>query len=165
MKQSLDHDEVAITIAAPRSVVYRLVADVTRMPDFSPYIRSVRWLDGASRPAPGVRFEAINKMGRGPAWSNAPVITVCDTDREFAFRRTERFVGTLEWRYRLDEVSGGTRLVQSYRVVLPISRVGWFIIGVLYGIKDDRAALRTGMTETLERIRAAATAVEEGSVV
>ena len=33
--------------------VYELVADVTRMPEFSPEIRRCSWLDGATGPAVG----------------------------------------------------------------------------------------------------------------
>lgn len=157
MKQHLDTDTVDAVIPAPTPAVYELISDVTRMSEFSPFIRKVEWLDGATGPALGARFRAVNKMGRGPAWTNEPVITAFVPDREFAFTRTERFVGTLEWRYTFDDVGGGTRLGMTYRVVEPISAMGWFIIGTLYGINDDRALLRTGMLETLDRIRAAAT--------
>jgi hypothetical protein len=34
-----------------------------------------------------------------------------------------------------------------------VSRIGWFIIGGLFGRKDRRADLRTGMEQTLERLR------------
>ena len=151
--QTLDRDEVTLTIDAPRDAVYALVADVTRTPEFSPEIRRCTWLDGATGPAVGARFEAVNKAGRGPAWKNRPVVIAADPGHEFAFSRTEKGAGTLVWRYRFEPVEGGTLVTESYEVTEPITRFGWFIIGGVYGNKDRRSDLRTGMQQTLERLR------------
>lgn len=154
MRQPLDTDQVELAMAADPRTVYDLIADVTRMPEFSPYVKRITWLDGATAAAVGARFRAVNTMGRGPAWRNKSVVTTVDPGREFAFERTEPFAGTVEWRYRFEPAGGGTRVIESYRVVAPIHAIGWFVIGTLYGIKDDRATLRSGMQVTLERIRA-----------
>ncbi len=61
-------------------------------------------------------------------------------DRRFA--RTEKFAGT--------------RVTESYEVVRPDSRLGWLVIGRLYGCRDWRGELRSGMQQTLEWLRAAA---------
>jgi hypothetical protein len=116
-------------------------------------VLSCTWLDGATGPAAGARFEAVNKVSRGPAWKNRPVITTAQPGREFAFSRTEKLSGTLVWRYQLEPDGGGTRLIESYQVTRPISRLGWFIITRLYGCRDRRAELREGMQQTLQRIR------------
>lgn len=151
--QQLDHDEVTVRVDASPEQVYDLVADVTRTPEYSPEILRCTWLDGASGPAVGARFEAVNKAGRGPAWKNRPVVTVAERGREFAFSRTERFAGTVVWRYRLRPDAGGTVVTESYDVAAPISRIGWFVIGTLYGRRDRRADLRVGMQHSLRRIR------------
>jgi hypothetical protein len=151
--QTLDHDQLTVHVGAPAEAVYALVADVTRTPEFSPEILSCTWLDGATGPAAGARFEAVNKVARGPAWRNRPVVTTARSGREFAFSRTEKLSGTLVWRYQLEPDGPGTRLTESYEVTRPISRLGWFIIGRLYGRRDRRADLREGMGQTLQRIR------------
>lgn len=151
--QSLDRDQVSVYIDAPPDVVYSLVSDVARTPEFSPEILRCTWLDGATGPAVGARFEAVNKVTRGPAWKNQPVITAARPGREFGFSRTERLAGTLVWRYQLEPEGQGTRLTESYEVTQPISRLGWFIIGRLYGCRDRRAELWAGMQQTLQRIR------------
>lgn len=151
--QTLDHDHVSVHIDAAPEVVYALVTDVTRTPEFSPEVLRCTWLDGATRPAVGARFEAVNKAGRGPAWKNRPVVIAAEPAREFAFSRTEKLSGTLVWRYRLEPDGGGTRLTESYEVTEPISRLGWFVIDRLYGRHDRRTDLRTGMQQTLQRIR------------
>src|SRR5215469_14904715 len=151
--QTLDHDQLSMHIDAQPEAVYALVADVTRTPEFSPEILSCTWLDGATGPAAGARFEAVNKVSRGPAWKNRPVVTAAHPGREFAFSRTEKLSGTLVWRYQLEPDGTGTRLTESYQVTRPISRLGWFIIDRLFGCQDRRAELRAGMDQTVQCIR------------
>lgn len=154
--QELDRDEVSMLIHAHPDHVYDLVADVTRTPEFSPALVRCTWLDGATGAAVGARFEAVNTTAEGRTWKNRPVVTVADRGREFAFSRTERFAGTLVWRYRLRPEEGGTRVVESYEVVRPVSRIGWFVIERLFKAGDVRAGLRAGMQTTLERVRVTA---------
>lgn len=98
--QDLDRDEVSLLIQAPAEQIYALVADVTRTPEFSPALVRCTWLDGATGPAVGARFEAVNRTDAGRTWKNRPVVTAAVAGREFAFSRTEPFAGTLVWRYR-----------------------------------------------------------------
>jgi Polyketide cyclase / dehydrase and lipid transport len=155
--QTLDRDSAAIIIDAVPEQVYDLVADVTRTPEFSPEVVAVRWLDGATEPAVGARFEAVNRSTTsGRRWRNRPVVVVADRGREFAFRRTEPFSGTAVWRYRFAPVDGGTRVVESYEFERPVSRIGWFVIEKLLKDVDRRGALQRGMRATLERVRATA---------
>jgi hypothetical protein len=154
--QTLDHDSVDAYMEASPDTVYALVADVTRMPEFSPEILRCTWLDGATGPAVGARFAARNKVERRPAWTNKPVVTVVEPGRKFAFARTEPFAGTVEWTYRFEPEGSGTRVIESYEMTKPMSRVGWFIIGGLFNRKDRRGDLRRGMQQTLERMRAVA---------
>ncbi|MDQ4039494.1 MAG: SRPBCC family protein [Actinomycetota bacterium] len=155
--QTLDHDEVTLSINASPDVVYALVSDVTRTPEFSPEIIDCRWLDGATGPAVGARFQAQNRTSPSrPSWSNTPVVTVADPGREFAFSRTEKFAGTIVWRYLLEPEGNRTRVTESYTVVKPVRRVGWFIIEKVFGNLDRRSDLRSGMQETLRRLSAAA---------
>jgi Polyketide cyclase / dehydrase and lipid transport len=156
--QTLDRDEVSATVAAAPEVVYALVADVTRMPEFSPEVVRCRWLDGATGPAVGARFESVNASSGGRTWKNRPVITAVDPGREIAWARTEPLAGTVAWRYRFEPTDGGTRVVESYEVERPITRLGWFVIESVFQGRNRRAALRAGMLATLERLQAVAEA-------
>jgi hypothetical protein len=69
------------------------------------------------------------------------VVTAADPGREFAFSRTEKFTGTIVWRYRLEREGDGTRVTESYDVVKPVTRFGWFVIGRLFGGHDRRSDL------------------------
>jgi hypothetical protein len=153
--QTLDRDEVSTVVAADPADVYALVSDVTRTPEFSPEVVRCTWLDGATGPAVGARFEAVNAAAAGRSWRNRPVVTVADPGREFAFSRTEPFAGTIVWRYRLDPVQGGTRVTESYTVERPVSRLGWFAIERIFRGGVRREVLRDGMRTTLERMRVA----------
>lgn len=154
--QTLDRDEVSTVLAASPERVYALVADVTRTPEFSPEVVSCRWLDGATGPTVGARFESVNRsLSSGRRWRNRPVVTVADPGREFSFTRTEPLSGSIAWRYRFEPVDGGTRVTESYEVLRPVSRAGWFVIERVFRDKDRRGVLRQGMTTTLERMREA----------
>ena len=143
--QTLDHDTVTAHMAAPPDVVYELVADVTRMPEFSPEILKCSWLDGATGPAVGARFAALNKVPRRPPWTNKPVVTVVEPGRAFGFDRTEKFGGTVAWSYRFEpDDAGGTTVTESYTVTRPLSRIGWFVIGVLFNRKDRHTEITRG---------------------
>ena len=96
--QTLAHDSVSLHVEAPPEAVYALVADITRMPEFSPEILKCRWIKGATGPAVGARFIARNKVPRRPSWNNKPVVTVVEPGRAFAFART----GEIRWHRRVD---------------------------------------------------------------
>ena len=81
-------------------------------------------------------------------------MTAAERGHEFAFSRTEKGAGTILWRYRFTPEGTGTRVTESYEVTSPVTLFGWFLIGVLYGLKDRRGDLRRGMTTTLERLAA-----------
>jgi len=151
--QSLDRGEASVIVAAPPADVYAVISDVTRTPELSPEILHCAWLDGATGPAVGARFVATNRAGR-MTWKNRPVVVTADPGREFAFARTEAFAGTVEWRYRLEPVAGGTRVTESYEVTRPITVIGWFIIRGIAGCRDRRSDLERGMEQTLQRLKA-----------
>lgn len=67
MTQPLDHDTVSLWMNAAPDDVFAVVADVTRTPEFSPEILECTWLDGATGPGVGVRFEARGKVPNRPA--------------------------------------------------------------------------------------------------
>lgn len=152
MRQELTADQVERYIEASPEALYELIADVTRTPERSPDIVRCEWIDGATGPAVGARFRSVNHQGRGPDWSNKPVVTVADPGVEFSFSRSELFGGTIVWRHRFVPEGTGTRVIESYEVTRPISIIGWFIIGTLYGLKDRRAGMRASMVASLDRL-------------
>jgi len=154
--QTLTRDTDSITIDAPPDIVFGLVSDIDQMARISAELVSCRWLDGATGPAVGARFEAVNQLPGHRPWKNRPVIAAYDPPRMFATSRTEPFAGTVVWTYEIQSVGNLTQLTESHNVVKPVSRLGWLIIERGFGGRDRAGNLRAGIQETLRAIKAAA---------
>lgn len=147
------HGRTQTVTRAPAEVVWRIIADVTRVGEWSHECREARLLGGARTAAPGVRFRGRNRSGIF-RWSRSCVFTVVDPPRALAWR-TGGLWGRLdctEWRLALEPVAGGTRIVQTYQVlrVAPgLDRVYWRLVKAH---RDRRAAL----ADDLERLAALA---------
>lgn len=110
----------------------------------------MHWVKGATGPAVGARFRAINTLG-WTTWPNWPVVLTADPGREFAISRTEPLFGTLEWRYRFLPDGEGTRVIESYTVTKPLTKAAYFLLR-LGGDSDRAGTMRKGMVTTLERL-------------
>lgn len=157
----LDRDEVRLRIDATPAMVYDLVSDVPRTPEWSPEVISCRWLDGATSAVPGARFSARNKKSWF-AWSNRPVVVTAERAQEFAITRTEHGGGTIRWYYRFEPDAGGTSTVLGYQVLKPVPRRLHVMLRVLLGVRDLRADLHQNMTTSLGRIAEIAAGQEPG---
>ena len=147
-------DEVAIEVAAPPERLWRLIADVTRMGEWSPVCRRCEWIEGFAGADVGARFIGHNRQSL-VRWSRVCEITTSDQGREFAFRTLFHGNEATRWRYRFDPTSMGTRVTESYEVV---SMPRW--VQLLHRLPGMHAkARRDGlhdMTRTLERLHTAA---------
>ncbi|MFZ1175329.1 MAG: SRPBCC family protein [Mycobacterium sp.] len=104
-----------IDIAAPPDLVYDLIADVTRMGEWSPECYRCEWLDGATAAAAGVRFRGYNRLGC-LSWEGTAVVNTADRGREFSFTTVNDDAGREEtrWRYSLQPSPSGTLLTESF---------------------------------------------------
>ncbi len=151
-------DAVSVEIAAPPTLVFDLVSDISRMGQWSSECIHCEWTDGATGPAVGARFKARNKGARGPAWFNKPAVTAAEPAREFAFNRKGPGIGSYTWRYRMEGTATGTRLTESCEVDKPVPKAMNWLTEKWTDSSDRDADLRNGMQTTLERINAAADA-------
>jgi uncharacterized protein YndB with AHSA1/START domain len=138
-----------IHVDAGPEAVYDLVADITRMPEWSPETYKAEWLGGATEAVAGARFRGWNKAGP-IRWFTDPVIDVAERGKELTFTTTFFGRGRLTtWSFVMQpSAGGGTELTESWREnsallerVLPGRRV---------------VGLQRGMEQTLARIKAAA---------
>jgi len=139
--------EAATYVEAPPDRCYALVADVTRMAEWSPETVRARWVGGATGPAVGARFRGTNKQGI-IRWSTTPEVLVVAPSREFAFRTKETV-----WRYRFEPEGTGTRITESFEV----EHYPWYL-KVVAPASRRQPEMVEGMRTTLERIKAAAEA-------
>jgi hypothetical protein len=109
---------VEVLVPAPIEAVWRVVADVTRVGEWSKECRHVEWLDSASEAAPGMRFRGTNRAGPW-RWSRVNEVLVADEPRTVAWRTVPSvgFPDSCEWRIELEPVGGDTRIVQSFKVL------------------------------------------------
>ena|SRR5438067_773343 len=147
-------DGAAIEIHAAPEHLWEMIADVTRMGEWSPVCRSCEWIDGAAQAEVGARFVGHNRQGP-IRWSRQCEVTVSDPGRELSFRTLFKGQEATRWRYRLEPTPTGTGVVETYEVV---SMPAWVqFLHRVPGVhtKARRDGVRN-MTRTLRRLRAAA---------
>jgi len=114
----LRQDSRELIINASRERLYDLVADLTRMGQWSPECRHVEWTDGAVEPVEGATFIGHNRGGPWNLmrWSRRGRVLAADRGRRFAFITEEGGRESTLWTYRFEPTSGGTRVIESYEV-------------------------------------------------
>ena len=143
-------------MAAPAGRVWDLVADITRIGEFSPETFEAEWLDGAAEPAAGARFRGhVRRNGRGPVYWTTCTVTASDPGREFAFNVAGPGHTTLNtWRYDLRPGPDGTDVTESFELPdMLVTRLYWMLAG-----RARRRANLSGMRATLDKIKAVAEA-------
>ena len=147
---------VSRVVPASPTTAYDLISDVTTMSRYSPETVATSWLDGAGSPRVGARFKGTNVIGK-LRWSTKPTITAADPGTRFAFQVPGRS-GPL-WTYLFEPVDGGTMVTESMSQAVPSPA----LIRLLQrraGAGDRAAHLRQGMIVTLDRLAAAAAALD-----
>lgn len=156
---SLDYEpllEDCVEISAPPARVWELVSDLTRMPEWSPQVLSSRLRRGFDRVELGTQFTNKNREG-DLEWVTHAEVARFTPAKELAFRVEENFV---IWSFVLEPTdAGGTRLTQRRETPEGISELSRDLTdGFMGGQEAFTASLRSGMRQTLERIKSAAEA-------
>jgi len=142
-------------INAPAEQVWAMVSDVTRMGEWSPETEGATWLGGATSAAPGVKFRGTNRNGK-KKWDTVAKIVAAERGRVLAFRVAAGPLKVAEWRYAFEPTANGCQVTETWidqRGVV-VKTLGKMLTGV-----DDRAEHnRSGMEQTLERLKSAAEA-------
>ena len=145
--------EASLHIEAPPETLYALVADVTRMGEWSPETVRAEWVDGATAPVVGARFRGHNRRKLG--WKTTCTVTAAEPGRQFAFHVGK---GETVWRYTFAPSGTGTDVTESFEIVrepnVVIRRLNKLGTGVSW--EDRPAQVEDGMRETLERLKAVA---------
>jgi hypothetical protein len=100
------------TIAAPAGAVWALVIDLTTPARFSNEFRGAEWLDPTG-PALGARFVGHNEHAAIGSWDTESVIDVFEPLRAFGWAVGGTEAPAARWRFLLEDVDGGVRLVQE----------------------------------------------------
>lgn len=151
---SHDRIEVRRTIAADPAAVWAAVTDITRMGEWSPECHTARWVDGATGPAVGARFEGENRNGEFE-WTTNAVVVECELDRRFVFEGDADGFRFSRWGFEIEPADGGCVVTEFNLSFIPESFQA--TSASISGVEDREAHNLAGMRETLERL---ATALE-----
>ena len=144
--------QVTIHINAPPGAIYGLVADVTRIGEFSPECRRAEWLNGARHASPGARFRGRNAANKLSRWSRVCEVLRADPGREFSFRTVPVLTkpDSTVWRYRFESADGGTDVTESYEVVKLPPRL---LLAVYRRLLPHHMDMRPHLRRTLEALK------------
>jgi uncharacterized protein YndB with AHSA1/START domain len=149
-------DQVSVTreIDAPAEQVWEMVADVTRMGEWSPENQGGIWLGGATGAQPGARFRGTNRLGKR-SWKTVATITAAEPGRVLSFRVKAMGLDIADWGYTFEPTATGCRVTETWTDRRP----GFFkpIARLATGVADRASHNRAGMEQTLERLAASAT--------
>jgi hypothetical protein len=151
----LSMSESVVVYGREPAEVYEMVADVTRMGEWSPICKQCRWLDGEGLRV-GARFVGRNETPER-TWETTCTVVTADEGREVAWVVN---AGWVRWSYRFEPVDGGTRVTEGWEM-LPAGIVGFrerFGADADTQIADRRETARAGIPATLRALKAAAEA-------
>jgi hypothetical protein len=145
--------DTSIIIHAPADVVYDLVADPMRMPEWSPECIRCRWIGGARSAAVGARFRGTSRNGRR-RWTTTSTVTEMRTAELFAWEVTYFRQPVARWEYRVEPDDAGVRLVES--VDDRRGRLLRAVSPLITGSPDRAQRNADTMDSTLQAVKAAA---------
>lgn len=108
------HDSVSVEINQAPEVVFAAISDVTRIGEWSPECIAARWVNGATGPAVGAKFEGDNRLAVAgitlKKWTTTSEVTALVPNEVFEFKAE----GYTTWRYQLEATVTGTKVTESY---------------------------------------------------
>jgi len=146
-----EKSSAAIEVNAAPDVVWALVADITRMGEWSPECVRAEWENGATGPAVGAHFHGYNKAGTFE-WDVPGIVTECEPGKVFAFAVPRDDAVLNHWRFEFAPCPAGTTLTESFD--LPMINVE----GSAANFEGRFEMLVKAINKTIANIKAAAEA-------
>ena len=148
-------ESASIVVARTPEELYDMVADVTRMGDWSPVCKACWWNDGGG-PYVGATFTGRNELPER-TWETTSEVVAAEPGKEFAWVVT--ITGT-RWGYTFTPVDGGTEITETWEFPPRAFEVlhQRFPDDPEAQIASRRELARTGMPATLAAIKKAAEA-------
>ena len=143
-----DHAD-SIHVDAPPEVVYDLVADVTRMGEWSPECVGATYNEGATPGAPGARFTGHNKIGDFE-WTAPCEVRRAERPSLFEFAAASNVPEATVWTFELEAAGTGTRVTERFHAPL------LNIEGSPSNFEGRDELLRKGVRATLANLKLAA---------
>lgn len=144
-------------VPAPPESVWALVADVTRMGQWSPECDSCVWVDGATGPEVGAKFKGHNKRG-WVTWSTTCTVTECEPGRVFAFAVGKDGDPDNIWRYSFVPHADGAMVTEVCEFTKPLGIASKLLTLATLRVRDREGDLKKGIESTLAKLQVAARA-------
>ena len=112
METPLTHSG-SIVIARQADELYDMIADVTRMGEWSPVCKKCWWDDGDG-PRVGAWFTGHNEAPDRDPWDTRSQVVAASRGEEFAFTVGGRWT---RWGYTFTPVAEGTQVTESWEVL------------------------------------------------
>ena len=104
-------------VAARPELVWDLIADVTRIGEWSPECIRAAWLEEPGQPRPGARFTGHNRLPNGYEWEVTCVVTEANRPRSFAWvvldDSDDPARPSSSWQYQIEPLPGGSSRVRQ----------------------------------------------------
>jgi hypothetical protein len=140
--------EISLEIDASPLAIYDLVADITRMGEWSPECTGCEWL--TAERGEGARFKGRNRRGLA-RWSTVAQILIADRPRQLSFATLHKGFPATRWTFDLEPMETQTRLTESFEALRTPALFG--IVERLV-IRDRQQQLESGIGHTLHAIKA-----------
>ena len=110
--------EASVIVEAPPEAVWAVIADVTRVGEWSGECRGCAWVDDTGGLKPGARFKGRNRRG-GIRWTRLNEVVLADGPRTLIWRTVARapYFDSSEWRLHLTADDAGTHVSESFQVL------------------------------------------------
>jgi uncharacterized protein YndB with AHSA1/START domain len=143
-------------LPCPPEQAWALVADVTRMGDWSPETRSAAWIEGSTGPEVGARFEGHNQRGPLARWTTKCTVIEAEPGRVLAWSVNDPDPHAI-WRYSFVPHAEGTMVTEACELLKAIP-LKYKVGNLVFGVTDREADLKKGIEATLARLQVAARA-------
>jgi len=146
--------KVERVISAPADTVWAMVADVTRMREWSPENVGCEWIVEQQGPVVGARFRGTNRNGK-KTWKTVSKVVDAQPAQSFAFDVSATGFRVARWEYRFEtQAAGECRVTETF--IDQRGKIVHWLGGVISGVPERLEHNRAGMEATLARLAAAA---------
>lgn len=108
--------EVSRRIAVDPDTAWTAVTDIALPTRFSAELQGVAWLDGATEPVVGARFEGVNRNEHLGEWTTTCTVTEVDPPRRWTWDVSAGGEAWSTWGFEVDPVRDGVVVRQWMRM-------------------------------------------------
>ncbi len=108
--------EVSQRISADPETAWAAVTDITLPTRHSPELQDVAWLDGATEPVVGARFEGRNRNEHLGEWTTTCTVAEVDRPRRWTWEVSAGGEAWSTWGFEVDPVRDGVVVRQWLRM-------------------------------------------------